>query len=141
MPFIRTELPHAGDLINNVRFVPHPDGGKVSEVSVPADLAAIFCGIPGFETCPAPATFAVQAEPAAEVVVLPLSIEDRRAEVDRLEALIAEHLTVIAESELADAQSGAADVVKQDEKPAEEEKPAELENPAEEEKPAIKGKK
>ena len=65
MPFICTSLPEAGSDINGVPFVPHPSGnGKVSVRSVDADLASIFCKVPGFETCPDPG-FPSAAEPQA----------------------------------------------------------------------------
>lgn len=134
MPFIRTSLPEAGDDINGVRFVPHPDGGKVSAHSVPADLAAIFCGVPGFDTCPDPGFPAAQAAPAEQPAVKvfeALTVDEHRAEIERLEGLIAEHQSAIIAAGLAALKEAAP---AQDAPPSEDpaKQPAEGEKPAEE---------
>lgn len=110
MPFIRTLLPNAGDDINGVRFVPHPDGGKVSERSIPADLAAIFCAVPGFETCPDPGFPApVPADMDGNdpdgkkaKAFADLTVDEHRDEIERLEALIADHQAAIIDAGFAE---------------------------------------
>jgi len=146
MPFIRTSLPEAGDDINGVRFVPHPDGGKVSAHSVPADLAAIFCGVPGFDTCPDPGFPAAQAAPAEQPAVKvfeALTVDEHRAEIERLEGLIAEHQSAIIAAGLAALKESAPAVSEAAaEKPANPEKPAEAEKaPAGEQQEDIKATK
>ena len=132
MPFIRTSLPEAGDDINGVRFVPHPDGGKVSAHSVPADLAAIFCGVPGFETCPDPGFPAAQAAPAEQPAVKvfeALTVDEHKAEIERLEGLIADHQSAIIAANLSALKAAAPVEAPAAEDPAkassEDEKPAE----------------
>ena len=89
MPFIRATHPEAGDNINGVQFVPHPDGkGKVSVLSVAADLAQIFCDVPGFETCPdpglpqSPAPVSEGTKPFDQ-----MTVEEHKAEIEALQAL------------------------------------------------------
>ena len=132
MPFIRTSLPEAGDDINGVRFVPHPDGGKVSAHSVPADLAAIFCGVPGFDTCPDPGFPAAQAAPAEQPAVKvfeALTVDEHKAEIERLEGLIADHQSAIIAANLSALKAAAPVEAPAAEDPAkassEDEKPAE----------------
>ena len=86
MPFIRATHPEAGDNINGVQFVPHPDGkGKVSVLSVAADLAQIFCDVPGFETCPdpglpqSPAPVSEGTKPFDQ-----MTVEEHKAEIEAL---------------------------------------------------------
>ncbi len=98
MPFIRTHHPHAGDDINGIRFVAHPDGGKVSAESVPPELAAVFLGVSGFEACPNPGLLTVAAEEAPEV----LTIDQHHAVIEELEAAILDHRGAIIELELAE---------------------------------------
>ena len=132
MPFIRTSLPEAGDDINGVRFVPHPDGGKVSAHSVPADLAAIFCGVPGFDTCPDPGFPAAQPEAQAADAAktfAELTVEEHQAEIERLEGLIADHQSAIIAANLSALKAAAPVEAPAAEDPAkassEDEKPAE----------------
>lgn len=132
MPFIRTLLPEAGDNINGVPFLPHPEGGKVSAHSVPADLASIFCSVPGFETCPDPGFPAAQpAAPAADAAktFAELTIEEHQAEIERLEGLIADHQSAIIAANLSALKAAAPAEAPAAEDPAkassEDEKPAE----------------
>lgn len=108
MPFIRATHPEAGDNINGVQFVPHPDGkGKVSVLSVAADLAQIFCDVPGFETCPdpglpqSPAPVSEGTKPFDQ-----MTVEEHKAEIEALQALIAEHQSAIIAANLASLKSG-----------------------------------
>ena len=154
MPFIFTSLPEAGCDINGVPFVPHPSGnGKVSVRSVDADLASIFCKVPGFETCPDPGfPSAAEPQPVAEPqgkAFESLTVDEHKAEIERLEALITEHQDAIIAAGFAalkeSAQAPAADQPAADQaakdetaEQKEEAKPAEQPQPADEAKASKK---
>lgn len=124
MPFIRTHHPHAGDDINGVRFVPHPEGGKVSAESVPPELAAVFFGVAGFESCPNPGSLAAVTEQVVSEIPEVLTIGQHRDEIEKLESAILDHQNAIIQLELAELRA-----LEQADKPADTETTENIETP------------
>jgi len=48
MPKVICHLPNFDDEVSGVKFVPHPDGGKISE-EISEEQAELFASIPGYE--------------------------------------------------------------------------------------------